>query len=213
MTPTKLPELRARLRRDLRDEDAGTERWPDDTLDRHIARALDELSLAAPLEVTATLQTAAGSRDLDVSSLSGRVVIDAVEFPTGLFPPSYVRYSVWGETLTLLVDGVPGTGSDVVVRYSQLHTLDGSSSTLPQALEDVAAGGAAAYAALEWSSYATNRVNVGGADAWRDYHTWAQERLASFHKALAKHGRERRLRARRLYVPAQGSLGARVTGE
>ena len=208
-----LPTMRTRVRRDLRDEDATNERWSDDELDRHIARAVQELSLAAPVEAAVTLRTVAGSRDLNVATLTDRVSIDAVEYPTGEYPASFVEHSLWGETLTLLVDGVPGTGSDVVVRYSQLHTLDGSSSTLPQALEDVAAGGAAAYAALEWSSYATNRVNVGGADAWRDYHTWAQERLASFHKALAKHGRERRLRARRLYVPAQGSLGARVTGE
>ena len=59
--------------------------------------------------------------------------------------------------LSLLGEGVPAAGSDVVVRYSQLHTLGTSSSTLPQALEDVVASGAAAYAALEWSSYATNR--------------------------------------------------------
>ncbi len=208
-----LPTMRTRVRRDLRDEDATNERWTDNELDRHIARAVQELSLAAPVEAAVTLQTVAGSRDLDVATLTDRVSIDAVEYPTGEYPASFVEHSLWGETLTLLVDGVPGAGSNVVVRYSRLHTLDGSSSTLPQALEDVVAGGAAAYAALEWSSYATNRVNVGGADAWRDYHTWAQERLASFHKALAKHGRERRLRARRLYVPAQGSLGARVTGE
>ena len=208
-----LPTMRTRVRRDLRDEDSTNERWSDSEIDRHIARALQELSLAAPVEAAVTLQTVADSRDLNVAALVDRVSIDAVEYPTGEYPASFVEHSLWGETLSLLVDGVPAAGSDVVVRYSQLHTLDTSSSTLPQALEDVVASGAAAYAALEWSSYATNRVNVGGADTWRDYHTWAQDRLASFHKALAKHGRERRLRARRLYVPAQGSLGARVTGE
>jgi hypothetical protein len=101
----------------------------------------------------------------------------------------------------------------VVVRYSKLHTLDATSSTLPAALEDVVATGAAAYAALEWASYATNRVNVGGADAWSHFHTWGAERMAAFHKALAKYGRERRLRSRRLYVPAAGALGVRPLGE
>ncbi len=208
-----LPTMRTRVRRDLRDEDSTNERWGDGELDRHIARAVQELSLSAPVEAQSTLQTVADSRDLNVATLTDRVSIDAVEYPTGEYPASFVEFSLWGETLTLLVTGVPGADKDVVVRYSKLHTLDGSSSTLAQALEDVVASGAAAYAALEWSSYATNRVNVGGADTWRDYHTWAQERMAAFHKSLAKHGRERRLRARRLYVPDQGSLGARRPGE
>ena len=112
-------------------------------------------------------------------------------------------FSLWGDTLTLLVDRAPGAGEDVVVLYSALHTLDAPGSTLAQALADVVATGAAAYAALEWASYATNRVNVGGAETWRHYHGWAQERLAAFQEALSTHGRERRLRARRLYQPAE----------
>ena len=208
-----LPTMRVRVRRDLRDEDAANERWSDAELDRHIGRTLQELSLAAPREDSATVQTQASSRDLDIATLSDRVTVDAVEYPTGKYPPSFVQFSLWGDTLTLLVERLPAAGEDVAVNYSRLHTLDATSSTLPEALEDLVASGGAAYAALEWASYATNRVNVGGADTWRNYHTWAQERLAAFHKALAKHGRERRLRARRLYLPAQGSLGARRPGE
>ncbi len=34
------------------------------------------------------------------------------------------------------------------------------------------ATGAGGYAALEWASYATNRINSGGDDVWRHYHTW-----------------------------------------
>ena len=86
--------MRARVRRDLRDEDPGQFRWSDDEVDRHIDRALRELSLAAPLEVTAELLTSAGSYDLDVSALTDRVAIDAVEYPSGLYPPSFVPHSV-----------------------------------------------------------------------------------------------------------------------
>jgi hypothetical protein len=205
--------MRARVRRDLRDEDSASYRWTDNELDRHIDRAVRELSLAAPLEASATLTTTAGSRDLDVAALANRVAIDAVEYPTGRYPPSFVAHSLWANTLTLLVEGVPDAGEAVAVRYSKLHTLDATSSTLPAALDDVVATGAAAYAALEWASYATNRVNVGGADAWSHFHTWGAERMAAFHKALAKYGRERRLRSRRLYVPASGALGVRPLGE
>ena len=208
-----LSEMRARVRRDLRDTDAANERWSDDDLTRHIERALQELSLAAPLEATATLTTSAGSRDLDVSALAGRVAIDAVEYPTGQYPPAFAPYALWGDTLTLQIEGAPGGGESVAVYYSKLHALDEASSTLPAALEDLVATGAGAYAALEWASFATNRVNVGGAETWRHYHIWAQERLAAFARALAKHGRERRVRSRQLYRPADGSLGDRPLSE
>lgn len=208
-----LPTMRTILRRDLHDEDAGDERWTADELDRHIARAVRELSLAAPLEATASLLTTSGSRDLSIASLADRVSIEAVEYPTGQYPPSLVPFSVWEDTLTLLIDRLPGANEDVVVRYSRLHTLDGTSSTIPAALEELVATGAGAYAALEWASFATNRVNVGGTETWRNYHTWAQERLAAFAKALAKHGRQRSLRSRRLYQPAEGALGERPLGE
>ncbi len=208
-----LPTMRARMRRDLRDEDAANYRWTDDELDRHIERALRELSLAAPLEATTTLTTTAGSRDLDISSFVNRVAIDAVEYPVGEYPRSYVPHSVWADTLTLLIEGAPSGGEDVVVRYSTLHAIDDTSSTLPPALEDVLATGAAAYAALEWASYATNRINLGGADAWSHFHTWGAERMAAFHRALAKYGRERRMRARRLYIPVPAALGTRPLDE
>jgi hypothetical protein len=208
-----LPTMRARVRRDLRDEDSANYRWTDNEVDRHIERAVRELSLAAPLEATANLVTSAGNRDLDVASLTNRVSIDAVEYPTALYPTSYAAHSLWANRLTLLIEGAPAAGEAVVVRYSKLHTLDATSSTLPEALEDVVATGAAAYAALEWASYATNRVNVGGADAWSHFHTWGAERMVAFHKALAKYGRARRLRSSRLYLPADGVLGVRPLGE
>ena len=204
-----LTTMRARVRADLHDEDAANERWSDDTLDRHLARAVQELSLAAPRETTATLATSAGSRDLDIASLEDRVSIDAVEYPAGRYPAAYVDFSVWSDTMTLLVQSTPGDDEDVVVRYGALHTLDDEGTTIPERLIDLVAMGAAAYAAIEWASFATNRINVGGDDTWRHYHTWGQERLAAFSKGLAKHGRERGLRARRLYVPAAGALGAR----
>lgn len=203
-----LAEMRTAVRRDLRDEDAGSQRWTDAEIDRHIARALAELSLAAPREAVATLATTAGSRELSIAALADRASIEAVEYPAGQYPAAAVPFTTWGDTLTLLIDGTPGA-ADATVRYTRMHTLDGSGSTLTPALEQLIATGAAAYAALEWASYATNRVNVGGADTWRHFHVWAQERLAAFHHALSRHARERRLRARRLYAAPDGAGGAR----
>ncbi|MDO8615530.1 MAG: hypothetical protein Q7T33_07295 [Dehalococcoidia bacterium] len=208
-----LTQMRARLRKDLHDEDAANYRWTDGELDRHVQRAVRDLSLALPLEAQAALTTTAGSRDLSIAGLTDLVAIEAVEYPTGKYPPSYVRYSVWLNTLTLLIDGAPAGAESVSVFHTKLHTIDATSSTVPPRFEDVIAAGAAGYAAVEWASFATNRVNVGGQDVWREYLAWGQERLAEFQSALADHGRRNAVRVRRLYTPAAEPAGqSTVTG-
>jgi hypothetical protein len=210
---TTLADIRTRLRKDLHDEDATNYRWTDGELDRHIQHTVREFSLAVPLEAKSTPTTTAGSRDLSISGLTDMVAIEAVEYPAGEFPPSYARYSVWLSTLTLLTDRTPGAGESVNVFWTKLHTIDGSGSTVPARFEDVIAAGAAGYAALEWASFSTNRVNVGGRDVWREYLVWGQERLASFQRSLARHARRNAVRARRLYAPALPAVDqATVTG-
>lgn len=197
-----LSDMRARVRKDLHDENAATQRWTDGELDRHIQLAVRDFSLSVPLEAKTTLATTIGSRDVSIAGLTDLVGIEAVEYPTGDYPPSYVPYSVWLSTLTLLVDTAPAAVDNVNVYHTKLHTLDATSSTLPSSFEDVVATGAGAYAALEWSSFATNRVNVGGQDVWRDYLTWGQDRLADFERELARHSRSNAVRVRALYRPA-----------
>ncbi len=194
-----LSDVRTRVRRDLHDEDSANYRWTDDELDRHILRAVKELSLAAPLQAKAVLGTSAGSRDISIASITDLVAVEAVEYPVGEYPPSYVRFSVWADTLSLLIDSLPGEGEDLYVYYGKLHTLNAGSSTLPPKLEDLVALGAAAYAAIEWSSFATNRVNLGGSETWRNYLTWGQDRLAEFMKGLSRHSVKNAVRVRRLY--------------
>lgn len=198
-----LAQMRAQVRQDLHDEDESSYRWTDEELDRHIGHAVRELSLAVPLEAKATLVTTPESREVFISSLSDLIAIEAVEYPVGNYPPSYVRFSLWGQTLTLLSDRTPGEGEDVHIYYGKLHTLDEATSTIPPPLEDLVAIGAEGYAAIEWASFATNRVNVGGGSTWRSYLTWGQDRLASFLRGLAKHSRKNAVRCRRLYCPYQ----------
>ena len=197
-----LSEMRTRVRRDLHDEDPADQRWTDDELDRHVERAVRELSLAIPLEAKASPATSEGSRDISLASLSDLVAVEAVEYPVDEYPPSYVPFSLWAGTLTLLVDATPPGDQSVNIYYGKMHTLDAATSTIPPHLEELVATGAAAYAALEWASFATNRINVGGQDVWRQHLTWGQERLAVFSRALAKHSRRNAVRVRRLYTPA-----------
>ena len=202
-----LSEMRTRVRRDLHDEDENNYRWTDDELDRHLDHAVRELSGASPREATTTLYTTQGSRDLSLSGLDDLVQIEVVEYPVGNYPPRYVRFSVWADTLTMLVGRMPGDSEEVKVYYGRLHTLDVQGSTIPQRLEDLVALGAEGYAALEWSSFASNRVNVGGPDTWHQYLTWGQEQLARFRQRLARLSRRASVRARRLYAPAQEPVG------
>lgn len=199
---TTLSDIRSRVRRDLKDEDSASYRWTDAELDRHIQHALRELGLAIPLEAQAELATTAGSRQVSVSSLTDRTGIEAVEYPTGQYPPSYAPFSLWQDTLTLLTDRVPEGGQTVKVYYTKLHTLDATSSSLSASLEDLLATGAEGYAALAWATYAANRVNVGGDDTWRSYLAWGQELLASFRRGLARHSRRNAVRPSYLYAPA-----------
>jgi hypothetical protein len=57
-TATSLTTLRARLRQELHDEDAADYRWTDAVLNRHLARAVRELSLVLPREQKTALSTA-----------------------------------------------------------------------------------------------------------------------------------------------------------
>jgi hypothetical protein len=192
-----LSMMRSIVRRDLRDEELTNYRWSDDELDRHIAHALREFSEAVPLPAKAALPTTSGSRVIDISSLDDRVMVEAVEYPVDSFPPSYQRFALWGHALTLFSDEVPD-GSDCVVYYGILHTLDAQGSTIPTKHEDLIAIGAEGYAAVEWAGYAINKVNVG-TNATSEFLNWGNQRLTQFRNELKRLGRRNMVRIRRLY--------------
>lgn len=206
---TTLTTLRSRLRQELHDEDSANYRWTDATLNRHLARAVREVGLVLPREQKTGLSTTSGSRDVSVSGLGELVRIEAVEYPTGQWPPSFVQFSVFETTLTLLVEAAPAGVQALNVYWGKLHTLDVSTSTLPATAEDVVVTGASAYAALEWAGFATNRANVTGAAAFENYQAWGEERLRHFRDALRSFGREARLRNAALYRPERA--GSRNT--
>ena len=198
---TTIATVRALVRKDLHDEDASNYRWADAVLDRHIGRAVNEYSIAAPLEQKSTLTTTAGSRDLSVASLANLIDIEAVEWPVGQFPPARVAWSQWQTTITLDSVNAPAGVENVYVYWLKMHTLDGSSSTLPVAHEELIIEGAAGYAALDWTSFATNRLNTAGDDVWGRYKAVADERLRRFRADLVRLGRANAVRQRRMYTP------------
>jgi len=195
-----LTDMRAIVRRELHDEDSGNYRWTDDEMNRHIARAVKELSEHLSYEQRATKSTTSGSRELDISSVTDRVMVEAVEYPVDKFPKRYQPFSLWGDTLTILGDDVPD-GSNAYIYYGKLHTLDVSSSTIPARLEDLVSVGACGFAAVEWAVYAVNRVNVGGTATPREFLDWGNQKMRFFRQELRRLGRRNRVRISSLYKP------------
>jgi hypothetical protein len=192
--------MRVLVRRDLHDEDDSYYRWSDDELDRHIAHAVKDFSEAIPWEQKATQPTTSGSREIDISTITERVMVQAVEYPVDRFPPVYQRFALWADTITLLGTEVPD-GSDACIYYGKLHILDAETSTIPVQREDLITAGACGYAAVEWALYASNRVNVGGTATPDEFSKWGREKLGYFRKELSRLGRKNRVRMRSLYQP------------
>ena len=95
-------------------------------------------------------------------------------------------------------DEVPD-GSNANIYYGKIHTLDASTSTIPSMYEDLIATGACGYAAVEWSVYAVNRVNVGGTQAAGEFLDWGNRKLKYFRQEINRLGRKNRVRVSSLY--------------
>lgn len=195
-----LTEMRTMVRCDLKDEDAGNHRWTDDELDRHIAHAVKDFSEAVPDEQIMIISTVSGSREIDISTISNRVMVEAVEYPVDRFPKKYQRFSLWANTVTLLGDEIPD-GSDACIYYGKTHELDTSGSTIQVKYEELIVIGACGYAAVEWAGYTINRVNVGGDITPREFLAWGKEKLGIFKAELKRMGKTNRIRIRSLYKP------------
>ena len=195
-----LTEMIALVRQDLRDQESQSYRWTDDELTRNINKAVRDLSEEVPLPARATLPTTADSREVDISALAGRVMVEAVEYPLLSFPPDYQQFTVWGDTLTIISGSEPD-GSNCYIYYGTLHTLNEEGSTIPAKYEDIVVAGACGYAAQEWAVYAVNRVNVGGAVTATEYLEWGDRKLRYFRQELRRLGRKNRVRVSSLYQP------------
>jgi hypothetical protein len=196
-----LPTMLAEVRRDLRDEDDENYQWTDDELERHIARAVLEFSAKIPCVQMTALATTPDSRDIDISGLTDRIDVIAVEYPIGEDPKRRVRYSLFGDTLTILGDEIPD-GSNCNIYWGTIHTLDAESSTLPSRFEHLIAVGAEGYALNAWGDYAINKVNLGGAETASDYRASGNSKLKYFRNVLKRQGSASGIAISRLYTPA-----------
>ena len=194
-----LTTVRADLRTELRDTDASNYRWTDDELDRHVERAVDQYSRAAPREMKSTKATTASSREMDISSgYDDLVRVFAVEYPVDKFPKRYQRFSFYNSVITLVGDDVPD-GSNSYIYWGKVHTLDGSGTTIPDHHLPIVMTGAKGFAVMAWGQYAVNRVNVGGTGTPRDFLRWGENLFEEFYRELSR--LRSKLRQAVMYAP------------
>ena len=192
-----LTEMRARVREDLQDTDSQNYRWTDDEVDGAIERVVMEYSLHAPIEQQDDIATTDGDTELDISSLTGLLKIESVEFPIGQAPKYLQRTEYWAGHFYMEDEG---DGEDARVRWLKKHTLDGESTTIPAEHEEIIVLGATGYLAMSAAAYTVDRASIAGRHATINYKAWGKERLNRYDKKLKAISRTSRITARELYV-------------
>ena len=192
-----LTEMRARVREDLQDTDSQNYRWTDDEVDGAIERVVMEYSLHAPIEQQDDIATTDGHTELDISSLTGLLKIESVEFPIGQ-APKYLQRTEYRAGHLYIED--EGDGEDARVRWLKKHTLDAESTTIPAEHEEIIVLGATGYLAMSAAAYTVDRASIAGRHATINYKAWGKERLNRYDKKLKGIARTSRITARELYV-------------
>lgn len=155
MATKTLSAVRAIIRQFLNDElqaDVAQD-FQDDEIDLHIQHTLEEISERRPYEFKEKLTTTASSKELNISSIEDFLGLDGeheIEYPIGSEPPNYHNASIFGNTLRMIVDRVPGADEDVYLYCHKVHQLTEESSTLSPQIEKLLVDGTVAYVALSW---------------------------------------------------------------
>jgi len=191
-----LTEMRARVREDLQDTDAANYRWTNDEVDGAIDRVVLEYSAYAPIEQQDDIATTDGETELDISTLTGLVKVESVEFPIAESPRHLQRIEYWAGHLYMQDEG---DGTDARVRWTKKHTL-GTSTTIPPEHEEIIVLGATGYLALSASANTVDRAFIAGHYGTISYKAWGVERLKRYDQQLHKIPQANRVTRRQLYT-------------
>jgi len=192
-----LVEMRARVREDLQDTDSENYRWTDDEVDGAIDRVVTEYSLHAPIEQQDDIATTDGDTELDISSLSGLLEIESVEFPIGQSPKCYQRTEYWAGHLYMDDEG---DGEEARVRWLKKHTLTAESSTIPAEHEEIIVLGATGCLAMSASAATVDRAFIASRYGTTSYRAWGKERLDRYDKKLKAVSRSSKVIPHQLYT-------------
>jgi hypothetical protein len=192
-----LTEMRARIREDLQDTDSQNYRWTDDEVDGAIDRVVTEYSLHAPIEQQDNIATTEGDTELDISSLTGLLEVESVEFPIGRSPKYLQKTEYWAGHLYMEDEG---NGNDARVRWLKKHILTAESTTIPTEHEEIIILGATGYLAMSASAYTVDRASIAGRHATINYKAWGKERLDRYDKKLKAVSRSSKVISKELYT-------------
>ena len=192
-----LTQMRARVREDLQDTDSQNYRWTDDEVEGAIDRVVMEYSLHAPIEQEDDIATTDGDIELDVSSLTGLLKIECVEFPVGKSPKYMQHIEYWAGNLYMQDEG---DGTDARVRWLKKHSLDGDSTTIPAEHEEIIVLGATGYLAMSASAATVDRAFIAGHYGTTSYKAWGIERLKRYDQKLRQIAQGNRVTRRQLYT-------------
>ena len=192
-----LTEMRARVREDLQDTDSQNYRWTDDEVDGAIQRVVTQYSLHAPIEQQDDIATTEGDTELDISSLSGILKIESLEFPIGRTPKYMQHIEYWAGHLYMEDEG---DGEDARVRWLKKHTLTAESTTIPTEHEEIIVLGATGYLAMSASAYTVDRASIAGRHVTINYKAWGKERLDRYDNKLKAISRSSKVIPHQLYT-------------
>jgi len=191
-----LTEMRARVREDLQDTDSQNYRWTNDEVDGAIDRVVMEYSVHAPIEQQSDIATTDGDTELDISTLTGLVKIESVEFPLGESPKHLQHIEYWAGHLYMQDEG---DGTDARVRWMKKHALTAESTTIPAHHEEIIVLGATGYLAMSASANTVDRAFIAGRYGTQSYKAWGIERLKRYDFKLQEISHMNRIVRRNLY--------------
>ena len=192
-----LVEMRARVREDLQDTDSQNYRWTDDEVDGAIDRVVTEYSIHAPIQQQTDIATTDADTELDISTLTGLLKVESVEFPLGKSPKYMQHIEYWADHLYMQDEG---DGSNARLRWTKKHTLVADSTTIPTEDDDIIVLGATGYLAMSASANTVDRAFISGRYGTQSYRLWGRERLRRYDFRLKEISHVNRIVRRNLYT-------------
>jgi hypothetical protein len=189
--------MTTRVREDLQDTDSQNYRWTDDEVEGAILRAVDEYSIHAPIQQQSDIATTNDNNELVISSLSGILKVEAVEFPLGETPRHLQHIDYWAGKLYMQDDG---DGSNARVRWLKKHTLAAGSTTIPVEHDEILVLGATGHLAMSASANTVDRAFIAGHYGTTSYKAWGIERLKRYDMRLRQVDQANRVTQRQLYT-------------
>jgi hypothetical protein len=172
-------------------DDAGNGVWSATEIERGVAKALNDYSRVNPDQAVDTIPLALDGGEVDLSSVSGLIRVVRVWWPYTAsdpgYPPQWVRWTKWGDTLHIISEREPQSGDVVRVFFHkarEIEDLDGAmATTVPQEDEELIVRGAAAYCALQKARGAVGEAGVS-AETPEHWLNWGAAQMELFREGL-----------------------------